>query len=206
MSKIIKISIVSLITLVVFLGSFSCGQTISSEEYEGVKNELAESKSLVTELENELSLARSAEAELQELSSNYEELKQQNDANVKELKSLEAQYEVLSAENEDIRTQNEAYLKEIVDLEEKLEAVTPEPEEPPEETPPEVNEENIKQALFALINSERKASGLNELVTGTNLPKWAEENILADAAIYGNVGVYEEGGIYYITFLASNFP
>ena len=33
-----------------------------------------------------------------------------------------------------------------------------------------------------------------------------DNNILAAAAIYGNVGVYEEGGIYYITFLASNFP
>jgi septal ring factor EnvC (AmiA/AmiB activator) len=35
---------------------------------------------------------------------------------------------------------------------------------------------------------------------------WYETNVLAANAIYGTVAVYLSGGIYYITFIASNFP
>jgi hypothetical protein len=33
-----------------------------------------------------------------------------------------------------------------------------------------------------------------------------EENILNEDAVYGAVGVVELGDIYYITFMASNYP
>jgi hypothetical protein len=35
---------------------------------------------------------------------------------------------------------------------------------------------------------------------------WYEENVLSDEVLYGAVGVVEFEGIYYITFMASNYP
>jgi uncharacterized protein YkwD len=253
-----KIGIVLVIISVVLFSSLSCGGGVSTEEYESVTNDLADARAQVSELQAEISLAHAAEAEHQTLSAAYDELKKRNDAGVKELESLEAQYAALNDDYEDIEAQNETYLGQIASLQTQLQAALA-AAEPPEDTAPEINERNIEEAMFARINSVRKAAGLNELTLGTNLPTWSVENsqdmlvakrgveftdylvpfqatfiaagyssvdrivnaamlswqsnslqyqnnILADGAIYGAVGVAKSGDIYYITFLGSNYP
>ena len=173
MLNIKKIGIVLIIISIVLLGSLSCGGGISAEEHQDVKDKLAASQAEVLELQNELSQALAAEDELQKLSSDYEELKQQNEATVQDLESLEAQYAALDDEYEDIKIQNETNLGEIAYLEMQLEAAIA-AAIPPEE--PEINEQSVQEAIFSRINAERAASGLNELVEGSNLVSWSAQN------------------------------
>ena len=44
------------------------------------------------------------------------------------------------------------------------------------EEPAEITEEDVEQALFKLINQERKNNGLDDLIWGGNLYKWAITN------------------------------
>ncbi|MCJ7605144.1 MAG: hypothetical protein MUO19_03815 [Dehalococcoidales bacterium] len=256
MKKAMTISFVSLVILAVLLGAVSCSQGISEMDYQAVQDELAGAKSLVTGLQDEIASAQKAVLENTE---QMVDLNQLYTASVEKLASLEDQYAELSALNEDIQTQIEAYQSEITDLESQLLEAMATPPEPPRETVVPITEEGIEQALLARISQERVNAGLNELLPGTNLPDWADQNsqamsvakrtlefadflvpfqaafiaggygtvdrivngamliwqsnavtyngnFLGPAALYGAVAIVKAGDIYYITFLASNFP
>lgn len=206
MTKMKKIAFLLMLLIIVLLGAPSCAPKVSQQEYDSLKNELSETKSHLTALQNKLAEAKGIEAQYEELSAKYEELKEQYDAITEE--------------------------------------------------PAGISEEDVEQALFELINLERKNNGLDELLWGKNLSWWAEVNsrdmaetlkykhseyaswqevfwaagystvdriangalitwrsntyryklnILNTGAIYGAVGAYKSGEIFYITYIAHVF-
>jgi len=234
MTKMKKIAFLLMLLIIVLLGAPSCAPKVSQQEYDSLKNELSETKSHLTALQNKLAEAKGIEAQYEELSAKYEELKEQSDVKISEIESIEAQYEELSAKYEELKEQYDAITEE----------------------PAEISEEDVEQALFELINQERKNNGLDELLWGKNLSWWAEVNsrdmaetlkykhseyaswqevfwaagystvdriangalitwrsnpyryklnILNTGAIYGAVGAYKSGEIFYITYIAHVF-
>jgi len=262
MSNIKKSSALLILTIIVLFSSVSCGETVPKAEYDSLVEKLAKNESQLVTLQGRLSDAEIIEAKYQELSAKFEELKKQNDVTPGEMESMETQYEELSAKYKDLMRQNEENINEIASLEGQYEELKKDYDAlagQTEEITLEINENNIEQALFDLINQERKDNGLNELIWGENMDTWSEENsrnmaatkqylqytnylvpyqqvfwaagyssvervvngalitwksnslqydnnVLNHNAIYGAIGVYKSGDIFYITFLASNFP
>jgi len=88
----------------------------------------------------------------------YDDLKADNDELKSEFETTQAKYEELSTEYEELDKQFEELSKEgdiIIE---------------------EINEEDVEQALFKLINQERENNGVNELMWGTALYKEATKN------------------------------
>jgi uncharacterized protein YkwD len=256
--KNIRIVCTVLLGLIVAAGAISCGQGDLQEKYDILEQQLADANAQLAAQQGKLLEAQTLEMQYEELSTQYEELKEQNDDNLDELESLEAQLEEIGDEIDTLTGENEAKDSQIADLVAQYDELKAQ-YDILVGLDSEITEENIEQALFDLINQERKSHGLNELVTGTNLVNWSqtnsqdmsvskreeyydiqqvpfqrvyiaagyssldrvlnaamtiwkshalsyEENILNEDAVYGAVGVVELGDIYYITFMASNYP
>jgi archaellum component FlaC len=230
-AKMSKITILSVLLVIVLFGMASCSPTVSQEEYDRMSNELSAIQSQLVTLQSKLT-----EAEL--LETQYKELMKQFNTVSNERKTIQAEYEELSTEYEDLNKQFEE-LSTRYDL--LIEETT-------------INEEDVEQAVFKLINQERKNNGLDELMWGVNLYKkaiahsrhmatdkrleypdfgWQEvywaaghstTDAMANAAFlvwknrffyertflngttkYGAVAVYKSGEIFYITYLADFF-
>ena len=247
------------ILLVVFIavGTISC-QGGLQEKYDILEDQLADANEKLAAQQEKLLEAGILATQYDGLSNQYDELKEQNDANLEELASLEAQLEGLGDEIARLTSENEAKDNQIADLTIQYNNLKAQ-YDILVGSASEMTEENIGQALYNLINQERKGHGLNELVTGSNLVDWSEnnsqnmsvskreeyydvflvpfqrayvavgysslervlnatmtfwkshelsyqENILNEDAIYGAVSVVKLGDIFYITFMASNFP
>ncbi|MFC1945903.1 hypothetical protein ACFLW1_01745 [Chloroflexota bacterium] len=173
----IKRSIFIVIVLLLILtASFSCGGATLPADYESTKSDLAAAQATVTTLQGELAAAQAAGVQTGDAASELAQMQGARDAAVQELESLKAGQAALSAELEGLRTQNQANLSEIAALEAQLQQASAPAEEPPPETTPEITEVGVEQTLLALINQERQASGLNELIPGTNINVWAKQN------------------------------
>lgn len=255
--KNIKIVCTVLLGLMVAVGTISCQGNLQ-QEYDILKTQLTDANEKLAAQQEQLLEAEVMETQYDALSAEYEELKQQNDANLDELESLKAQLEEIGTEIDRLTGENKAKDTEIADLTSQYDQLKAQ-YDILVGSEGEITEENIEQALFDLINQERKSHGLNELVIGSNLVSWSatnsqnmsvskqneyydisqvpfqrayiaagyssldrilnaamtiwkshaisyEENILNEDAVYGAVGVVKLGEIYYITFMASNFP
>lgn len=177
-----KFSILSMLLFIALFSVPSCAPTVSQQEYDRVSDELSAIQSQLASLQGKLAEAellrvkyeelsklydmvkgehKTMQAQYEELSSKYEELNKQFDIVKTEFETMRAKYEQLSTEYEDLNNKYE-------ELSKQYEIVT--------EEPAEINEEDVEQAVFQLVNQERKNNGLNELMWGDNLYKWAMAN------------------------------
>lgn len=247
-----------LLGIVVLTGAVSCNQGDLQTEYDILAAQYAEANEQIGDLQGRLFEAQLLQTQYDDLLVQYDELTEQNDTNLDEIASLEAQIEELENEIDELSDEIEANINEIADLvydydelKAQYDALVG--------AALEINEENIEQALFDLINQERISHGLNALEIGHNLEDWSlinsqrmslskepeyytdywvpfqkvfvatgyssldriinaamviwqsnalsyEANILDEDALYGAVSAVKSGEVYYITFMASNYP
>jgi len=247
-----------LVGIIVLAGAISCGQGDIQAEYDILAAQYAEANEQLGELQERLFEAQILQTQYDALLVQYDELTDQNSTNLDEIVSLEAQLEELENELDGLTDEIEMKTNEIAEwafdydeLKAQYDALVG--------SSLAINEENIEQALFDLINQERISHGLNALEIGHNLVDWAlvnsqdmamskeleqytanyvpfqrvdittgyssldrlvnatlliwqshalfyEDNVLAEDALYGAVGVVKSGEIYYITYMGSNFP
>ena len=139
-----KITILSMLLVMALFIVPSCAPKVSPQEYDRVSNELSTIQSQLASLQGKL-----AEAEL--LQAQNEELNKQYDTAKSEFEAMQAKYEDLDAEYEELNEQFE-------ELSEQYNIIM--------EGAAGIDEEDVEQALFKLINQERENSGLDELIWG----------------------------------------
>jgi len=139
-----KITILSVLLVIALLSVPSCAPTVSQQEYDRVSNELSA-------IQRQLELVQGKLAEAESLQAKYEELSKQHDMVKSEFETMQAKYEGLSTEYEELNNKYEELSKQYDILVEE---------------PAEISEGDVEQALFKLINQERKNNGLDELMWG----------------------------------------
>jgi len=177
-----KITILSVLLVIALFSVPSCAATVSQQEYDRVTNELSALQSQLESLQGKLT-----EAEL--LQAESEEWKKQYDTVKSEFETMQAQYEDLSTEYEDLNKQFATVKSELETMQAKYESLSTEHEELSKqfeelskeydiliEGTVEINEEDVEQAVFKLVNQERTNNGLDELMWGDNLYRWARTN------------------------------
>jgi len=177
-----KITMLSMLLVMALFSIPSCAPTVSQQEYDSVSNELRAIQSELASLQSKL-----AEAEL--LQTQNEELNKQRDAVKSEFETMQAKYEELSTEYEELNKQFDTVKSEFETMQAKYEELSTEYQELNNkydelskqydvvtEEPAEINEEDIEQAAFNLVNKERKDNGLDELMWGKYLYKSAIAN------------------------------
>jgi len=175
--RIISILLISL--AIVLFSVLSCTSGVTQQEYDRVSNELRAAQNQLASLQGKLAEAESlqevltkqsdatkselstVQAKYAELSTKHEELSEQFDATQSEFEAMQDNYEELSAEYDELDEQFE-------ELSEQYDTII--------EGRVEIDEEDVEQALFNLINQERVNEGLDELEPGENLYKWALTN------------------------------
>ncbi len=184
MRKIIMLSVLLVLAL---FSVPSCASTVSQQEYDRVTDELRALQSQLASLQGKLTEAEllqvqnegwekqfnTAKSELEtmqakygNLSTEYEDLNKQFDVVKSELEAMQVKYEVLSTEYGELNKQFEELSKQYDIL---MEGTA------------EINEADVEQAVFELINQERTNDGANELMWGDNLYRWAKANSLSMA-------------------------
>jgi uncharacterized protein YkwD len=174
-----KIMLLSMLLVIALFAIPSCASGVTQEEYDRVSNELRAAQNQLASLQGKLAEAEqirevltkqsaatkseleAAQERYQELSDEHEELSEQFDATKNELEALQDNHEKLSAEYDDLNEQ-------FQELSEQYDVII--------EGRVEIDEKDVEQALFDLINQERVNAGLEELEPGENLYKWALTN------------------------------
>jgi len=167
-----KITILSVLLVIALLSVPSCAPTVSQQEYDRVSNELSA-------IQRQLELVQGKLAEAESLQAKYEELSKQHDMVKSERETMQTQYEELSTEYEELNKQHDMVKSEFETMQAKYEGLSTEYEELNNkyeelskqydilvEEPAEISEGDVEQALFKLINQERKNNGLDELMWG----------------------------------------
>jgi len=156
-----KITMLSMLVVVALLSVPSCAPTVSQQEYDRVSNELHALQSQLASLQSQLASLQGKLAEAELLQAQNEELNKQYDTVKSELETMKAKYEELTTEHEGLN-------KQFEELSKKYDIMI--------EGTAEINEGDIEQAVFKLVNKERINNGLNEVMWGKNIYKWAIEN------------------------------
>ena len=164
MTKIQKIIILLVLFVITLFSVPSCAPTVSQEEYDRLNNELSETKGQIAALQSKLAEAEIMQGQYEELNKNYADLKKQYDTIMSEIETIESQYDDLTTKYEDLKKQYDVIM----------------------EGPAGISEEDVEQAIFELINQERKNNGIDELMWGKNLYTWAKSNSrhMEEKAIY----------------------
>ena len=177
-----KLTILSISLAIVLYSVPSCTPTVSQQEYDRVSNELSTIQSQLVSLQGELAEAESVQIKYEELSKLYDMIKSEREIIQTQYEELNNQYEELSNQYEESNQQLETAKNEFGSMQTKYEELSIEYEELREqhdiimEGRAEIDERDVEQAVFELINEERIENGLNELDWGDNLYKWAMAN------------------------------
>lgn len=170
-----KIVGIVLLGIIVLASAISCDQGDLQAEYDILEAQYAEANEQLEQLQGELIETQILQTQYDDLLIQYDELTDEVDTNLDEIASLEAQIGELETELDELTDEIEAQTNEIADwvfaydeLKAQYDAMVG--------SAMEITEENIEQALFALVNQERKNSDLNELAFGPNLQTWARIN------------------------------
>jgi uncharacterized protein YkwD len=173
------ISILSISLVIILFSVLSCAPTVPQQEYDRVSNELSAIQSQLMSLQDKLAEAESLQAYNQAYN---EELKKQHDVSKSEIEALQARYEELSTEYEDSGKQLSAANSQLEAMQVEYEELNKQFQELSErydimvEGTVEIDEGDIEQAVFKLVNEERVANGLSEREWGENIYKWALAN------------------------------
>ena len=217
MNVIIRIITLSVLSIIILLSLLSCTPSISQEEYDSVKNELDDYKSQLAALQDKLTEPAKVEGQDQDLNNKYEELKKQYDMKNNEIQTIKSEFEELNTKYEQLKGQDDARISEIQaaqveydKLNNELEELNKEYEELKSQYDiiaqgtANLTEEEINQAIFELINQERKNNGVDELIWGTNLYKLAEQNS-RKMAEEGEYQYSDAGAIWQQVFMATRY-
>lgn len=182
MRNICKIIVVLTILIAVLSGAAGCSSSISQEEYDAVKNELNDVESQVEVLQGELDEAAILAEQYDQLYTQYQNLKKLYEAQTGENLTVETDYDKLLVSYEHLKSQYEARIDEIQAIYDEYDMLSQEYEVLQKQYDDIIQsyaaftDEEIDEALFALINQERKDAGLDELEWGQNLYWWAHLN------------------------------
>jgi archaellum component FlaC len=177
MVKMRKITMLLMLLVMVLFSVPSCAPTVSQDEYDRVSNELRAIQSQLSSLQGKL-----AEAEL--LETQYKELLNQFNTVKSEFETLQTAYEESSAEYEELNEQFDTVKSGFETMQTEYEELSVEYEELNEqfeelskqydvlaEEPAEIIEEDLEQAIFQLVNQDRKNNDLDEMDWGKYLYK-----------------------------------
>jgi uncharacterized protein YkwD len=180
--KMKRIGIISALLGVLLLVSTSCASGVSQEEYDRVKNELSAIRSEISSLQGKLAEYETAKARYEELSVEYEELEQKFDTAMSEQELMQSKYDDMSTEYEEfsnkydtLQSDYEALQTRYEELSAEYETLSEQGDAVMEETT-EIDEEDVEQALFELINQDRIENGLDELAWRESLYKVVKKN------------------------------
>jgi len=180
--KIKIIVCIVLLGIVVLAGAISCSQGDIQVEYDILAAQFEEANEQLDELQGKMFEAQILQTQYDELMVQYDELTDQNDTNLDEIASLEAQIGELENDLDELADEIEVKTNEIADCVFNYDELKAQYDELKAQydallgSAMEITEENIEQALFALVNQERKNNGLNELAPGPNLQNWSRTN------------------------------
>jgi uncharacterized protein YkwD len=177
-----KNTIPSVLLLVILLSVASCAPTVSQQEYDRVSNELSAIQSQLESLQNKLAETELLQVKYEELSklydtvnsqwetmqTQYEELNTRYEELNKHFDAVENEFEATKSQHEQLSTEYEELNQQFEELSGQYEIIM--------QGIATINEEDIEQAVFELINQERINSGLDELTWGIYLYKSALAN------------------------------
>ena len=177
-----KLTVLSILLAIALFSVPSSAKTVPLEEYDRVSSELSTIQSQLVSLQGKL-------AEVEILKAQKEELSKQYDAVKSEFETLQAKYTELSSKYDEVNKQYDTVKSEFETIQTKYEELSTEYEELDKqfeelseqyniiiEGTAEINEADVEQEIFKLVNQERINNGLNELIWGKNLYKWAMGN------------------------------
>jgi len=157
MTKYYKLGALLLFVIIILVSAFSCGPSVTQEEYDRLLGELNDAERQLASLQRNLAEVEKIEAQYEDLSTQFEELntrfielKKQNDINLKELDTIQSQYDELKKKYDAIVKQSGA-----------------------------ISTEDVEQALFDLINQTRIDNGLEVLLPGEHIYDIAKANNIA---------------------------
>ena len=186
MTTIFRIITLLMLLIIVLFSLANCAPSVSQEEYDSVRIELSNTKSQLATLKDELAEAAKVEGQYQDLNIKYEELKKQHDARIDEIQTIKSEFDELNTKYEQLQGQlqgqDNAQINEIQAMQAEYDELNKEYEELKRQYDIIVqgtavfSEEEIDQAIFELINQDRKNNGVDELVWGINLYKQAKQN------------------------------
>lgn len=156
-----KIIIISTLLIMALFNVLSCAPAVSQQEYDRVTNELSETQS-------KLALLRSDLAEAEILRTKYDELSDNYDAVRSELEILQAEYGEVGVKYDELSAKYDDLGAKYDELSRQYNVLM--------EGTADINEEDIEQAVFELINQERRDNGLNELEWNHSLYLWAKSH------------------------------
>ncbi len=176
MKKTLKTALLALSGIFLVFGAFSCSSPgVPQQDYDNVKAQLDQANAEIATLKSQLAEATAQQVQYQQLNASFQQLKQQNDANVARINSLETQNQALesqvanvTAEKQALQASYDDLQAKYQDLEAKYEALTA-PVQP-------ITEDAVEQAIFALVNQERLNHGLALFGWGKNMYQLAKNN------------------------------
>jgi uncharacterized protein YkwD len=150
----------------------SCSPGVSQQEHDRVSNELSAIQSQLASLQGKLAETESLQGEYEELSKQHVMVKSELETMQSEYEELINQYEELNNQYDPIKSELETIQSEYEELINRYEELNNQYEELSEQyavvtkEPAEINEEDVEQAIFNLINQERGDNGIDELMWG----------------------------------------
>ena len=189
------IMLLMLLVMALFTAS-SCTPTVSQQEYDRVSNELSTINSQLESLKVKLAETEILKTKYEELTNQYDTVKSEYDTLQTKYRGLGGEYEELNkqyntekSKNDNLQAKYEELTTEFEDLSKKYDDIM-------EETAEIINEQDLEQAIFELVNEARKENGLDELLWGKYLYKYAKANSIDMAQKkqleYSDYGAYQE--------------
>ncbi len=216
MTAIMRIIALSMLSIIVLFSMTNCATSVSQEEYNQeeydiVKRELSDTENQLAALQQEkLDEAAAAEKQYQDLNAKYEELKKQHDARIDEIQTIKSEFDELNTKYEQLKGQGDARINEIQAIQAEYDELNKEFEELKRQYDIIVqgtavfSEEEIDQAIFELINQERKNNDVDELAWGINLYKVAKQNS-REMAEQGEYQYSTSGAVWQEVFMAAKY-
>ena len=205
-----RITTVSILLIIILISMFNCTPAVSQKEYDSLLIEINDYKNQLAVLQDELAEAEKLEGKYLELNIQYEELQKKIDAedvdtpaNDLELDELNESYEELLDRYNTVLGEKRAIQDTYNDLNIEYKELKRQYDNVIQGTTT-FTEEEINQAIFALINQERTNNGVDELVWGTNLYKWAKQNS-TEMAEQGEYQYSSAGAVWQEVFMATRY-
>ena len=196
-----RLTLTVLVTSVILL--VACAPKVSQQEYDRMSNELSAIQSQLASLQGELAETETLKTQNEELNKQYDTIKNESNILKAEYEELSTEYEelnnqydtvkseadILKAEYEELNTEYEELSTEYEELSREYDAII-------EETVGIINEEDVEQAIFELINQERSDNEIDELLWGKNIYKPAMINnqnmAIKKRLSYSDYGAYQQ--------------
>jgi len=183
-----KITILSMLLVMAIFIVPSCGPTVPQQEYDRVNNERLAIQGKLASLQGKLAEAESLQAQNEELNKQFDAVKGEFETLQAEYEELNAEYEALGEQFNAVKGEFETAQDEYEELSAEYEALDEQFEELSEQYETimggaaEITAQDVEQAIFELVNQERTDNGLDEVMWGENIYKWAIANSRSMAA------------------------